>query len=76
MSTFMMMLLCCIPVFIGAAGAVYLRHMHKEEERDEREYLETLTEDEKIMYQKEKSHALLKQQKAYAVNGVAGIRKS
>lgn len=76
MNTFIMILGCCMPIFVGAAGAVYLRHLRKEEERDEREYLKTLTEDEKVVYQKEKSRALLKQQKAYAVNGIAGIRKN
>lgn len=76
MNTFVMILGCCIPIIAGAAGAVYLGHLRKAEERDEQEYLKTLTEDEKALYQREKSHALLKQQKAYAINGVAASRKS
>lgn len=76
MDTFIMILGCCIPIFVGAAGAVYLGHLRKAEERDEKEYLKTLTEDEKIMYQREKSQALLEEQKAYAINGVAAGRKN
>ena len=75
MDTFIMILGCCIPIFVGAAGALYLGCLRKAEERDEKEYLKTLTEDEKIMYQREKSRALLKEQKAYAINGVAAGRK-
>lgn len=76
MNTFIMILGYCIPIIVGVTGAVYLRYLHKEEERDEQEYLKTLTENERVMYQREKSRALLKQQKAYAVNGVAAVRKS
>ena len=75
MDTFIMILGCCIPIFVGAVGAVYLGHLRKAEERDEKEYFKTLTEDEKIMYQREKSRALLKEQEAYAINGVAAGRK-
>lgn len=76
MSMFFIMLLYCTPIFAGFAVALYLRHLRKQDEQDEREYLKTLSEQERTAYFREKNDAFIKQQKAYSFNGVATIQKN
>ncbi len=65
-------LLFCIPVFAAIIVLLYLRHLRKQEEHDEMDYLKTLTEEEKKFNLEEKNEALVKQQKAYSIKGVSG----
>ena len=70
MNMFIITLLYCTPIFAGITVALYLRYLRRQDERDEMEYLKTLTEEEKKSYFAEKNRALLKQQRAYSINGV------
>lgn len=76
MVTFITTILCCLPVIVGIAGGLYFVKQRRQEAEDEKEYLNTLTEDEKNMYFKEKNDAYLKQHKAYSINGVATMQRN
>lgn len=76
MNMIFILLLYCTPIFAGISVALYLRHLRRQDERDELEYLKSLTEEEKKTYFAEKSRALLKQHRAYSFNGVATIQRN
>ncbi len=71
MSWFLLLLLIFSPAVLAAVVSLYLTVHQKKEQRDEREYLESLTEEEKKEYALQKNQLLTSQQKCFRVNALA-----
>lgn len=70
MSWFLLLLLIFSPAILAAVVSLYLAVYQKKEQRDEREYLDSLTEEEKKEYALQKNQLLTSQQKCLRVNAL------
>lgn len=64
-----------IPFFIAVFLAVLFVYKHKKEEKDEKEYMNTLSEEEKKEYILQKNKDIQLQQSYYRMNDIVSNKK-
>lgn len=70
MSWFLLLLLIFSPAVLAVAVSIYLTVYQKKEQRDELEYLKSMTEEEKKEYELRKNQLFTSQQAFYRMNAI------